>query len=112
MKELSVFIDESGDFGEVKEHQGLSQMQKKLNRQEAAQNSLTNMFILLFSFGMLFFMLWNYRNGNVSYDELLIATIAMMGSFGPVVALSNLSNNLNQTLASGERVLLLLEEEP
>lgn len=36
----------------------------------------------------------------------------MMGSFGPVVALSSLSNNLNQTLASGERVLSLLEEKP
>ena len=35
-----------------------------------------------------------------------------MGSFGPVVALSSLSNNLNQTLASGERVLSLLEEKP
>ena len=34
----------------------------------------------------------------------------MMGSFGPVVALSSLSNNLNQTLASGERVLSLLEK--
>ena len=42
----------------------------------------------------------------------MIATIAMMGSFGPVVALSSLSNNLNQTLASGERVLSLLEETP
>ena len=36
----------------------------------------------------------------------------MMGSFGPVVALSSLSNNLNQTLASGERVLSILEEAP
>lgn len=36
----------------------------------------------------------------------------MMGSFGPVVALSNLSNNLNQTIASGNRVLNLLEEKP
>ena len=35
----------------------------------------------------------------------------MMGSFGPVVALSGLSNNLNQTLASGERVLSILEEK-
>lgn len=90
----------------------LGQMQKKLNRHEAAQGSLTNMVILLFSFGMLIFMLWNFKNGIVSYDNMLIATIAMMGSFGPVVALSNLSNNLNQTLASGERVLSLLEEEP
>lgn len=90
----------------------LGKMQKKLNRYEAAQGSLTNLVILLFSFGMLFFMLWNFRNGMVGYDRMIITTIAMMGSFGPVVALSNLSNNLNQTLASGERVLSLLEEEP
>ncbi|MCI7791438.1 MAG: ABC transporter ATP-binding protein/permease [Lachnospiraceae bacterium] len=92
--------------------QKLGQMQKKLNRHEADQSSLTNMAILLFSFGMLLFMLWNYQNGKVSYDNVLIATIAMMRSFGSVVALSNLSNNLNQTLASGERVLSLLEEVP
>lgn len=90
----------------------LGQIQKKLNRQEAAQNSLTNMVILFFSFGMLFFMLLQFQNGIVTYAQMLLATFAMMGSFGPVVALSNLSNNLNQTLASGERVLSLLEEEP
>ena len=90
----------------------LGLMQKKLNRHEAVQGSLTNMAILLFSFGMLFFMLWKYERGIVSFDSMLITVIAMMGSFGPVTALSNLSNNLNQTLASGERVLSLLEEEP
>ena len=90
----------------------LGHMQKKLNRQETFQGSITNLVILLFSFGMLFFMLWNFQKGNVNYEEMVIATIAMMGSFGPVVALSNLSNNLNQTLASVERVLSLLEEEP
>lgn len=90
----------------------LGEMQKKLNRHEAFQSSLTNFFILLFSFGMLFFMLWNYENGNVTYQEMIFSVMGMMGSFGPVVALSNLSNNLNQTLASGERVLSLLEETP
>ena len=90
----------------------LGQMQKKLNRHEAAQGSLTNMVILLFSFGMLFFMLWKFECGVVSVDSMLIAVVAMMGSFGPVTALSSLSNNLNQTLASGERVLALLEEKP
>ncbi|MDY4207408.1 MAG: ABC transporter ATP-binding protein [Lachnospiraceae bacterium] len=90
----------------------LGLMQKKLNRHEAVQGALTNMAILLFSFGMLFFMLWKYERGIVSFDSKLITVIAMMGSFGPVTALSNLSNNLNQTLASGERVLSLLEEEP
>lgn len=92
--------------------QKLGQLQKELSRYEASQSSLTNLFILLFSAGMLFFMLWSFQNGQVTYDRMFISTIAMMGSFGPVVALSNLSNNLNQTLASGERVLALLEEEP
>lgn len=90
----------------------LGQMQKGLNRLEASQRSVTNLAILLFSFGMLFLMLYLYLTGNADFKDLLIATIAMMGSFGPVVALSNLSNNLNQTLASGERVLFLLEETP
>ena len=35
-----------------------------------------------------------------------------MSSFGPVVAISNLSNNLFHTIAAGNRVLDLLEEEP
>lgn len=35
-----------------------------------------------------------------------------MSSYGPVIALSNLSNNLAQTLASGARVLALLQEAP
>ncbi|MGN0314379.1 MAG: thiol reductant ABC exporter subunit CydC [Fusicatenibacter sp.] len=90
----------------------LGALQKKLNRHEAAQGSLTNMTILIFSFGMLFVMLAAFRGGRVTFDQMLISVIAMMGSFGPVVALANLSNNLNQTLASGERVLSVLEETP
>ena len=98
---------------QIKEQsENLGKMQKRLNRHEASQRSVTNMLILLFSFGMLFFMLEAYRQGKADFQQMLIATIAMMGSFGPVVALSNLSNNLNQTLASGERVLSLLEEDP
>lgn len=90
----------------------LGDMQKELNRLEASQRSVTNFVILAFSFGMLFLMIGLYLEGNADFQQLLLAVIAMMGSFGPVVALSNLSNNLNQTLASGERVLSLLEENP
>ena len=53
-----------------------------------------------------------YWDGTVSFNAVLICTVAMLGSFGPVSALSALSNNLTQTLASGNRVLNLLEEEP
>ena len=90
----------------------LAGMQKKLSRMEGSQRSVTNLVILLASFGMLFLTLKLYGDGSIGYDGVLTCTIAMMGSFGPVVALSSLSNNLNQTLASGERVLSILEEKP
>ena len=90
----------------------LSGMQKDLSHMEGAQRSCTNMVILLASFGMLALTIWLYAKGSMGFEGILTCTIAMMGSFGPVVALSSLSNNLNQTLASGERVLSLLEETP
>ena len=90
----------------------LGGVQKGLNRLEASQRSVTNLVILVFSFAMLFLMIVLRQEGSVSYTGMLVGTIAMMGSFGPVTALASLSNNLNQTLASGERVLSILEEAP
>lgn len=90
----------------------LAGMQEDLSKMEGSQRSFTNMLILLASFGMLALTIWLYAKGEMGFEGILTCTIAMMGSFGPVVALSSLSNNLNQTLASGERVLSLLEETP
>lgn len=90
----------------------LGNLQKGLSRLEGAQRSFTTLAILFFSFGMLFFTLYLGQQGELDFGGILTCTIAMMGSFGPVTALSSLSNNLNQTLASGERVLSILEEEP
>ena len=90
----------------------LAGMQEDLSKMEGLQRSFTNMVILLASFGMLALTIWLYAKGEMGFEGILTCTIAMMGSFGPVVALSSLSNNLNQTLASGERVLSLLEETP
>ena len=90
----------------------LAGFQKKLSGFEGSQRALTNLVIQLYSFGMFFLMLFLYRKGEATFAGMLLATLAMMSSFGPVVALSSLSNNLNQTLACGERVLSLLEETP
>lgn len=106
------------DQGEKRKEQmsecsrSLAGMQEKLSGMEGAQRSFTNLVILLASFGMLALTVWLYGEGEIGFEGILTCTIAMMGSFGPVVALSSLSNNLNQTLASGERVLSLLEETP
>ena len=90
----------------------LSAFQRNLSSFEGSQRAVTNLAIQLFSWGMFFTMLFLYQSHIVSFSSLLLSTLAMMSSFGPVVALSSLSNTLNQTLASGERVLSLLEEEP
>lgn len=90
----------------------MAEMQGRLSRMEGSQKSLTTSLILLASFLMLALTVFLYIKNMIGFDGVLICTVAMSGSFGPVTALSNLSNNLNQTLASGERVLSILEEEP
>ena len=113
-------LDETIQYGQgekrkeqmTKRSKNLAGMQEALSKMEGSQRSYTNMIILLSSFGMLALTMWLYTKGEVGFEGILTCTIAMMGSFGPVVALSSLSNNLNQTLASGERVLSLLEEVP
>ena len=113
-------LDETIQYGQgekrreqmSKQSKNLAGMQESLSKMEGSQRSFTNMVILLASFGMLALTIWLYEKGEMGFEGILTCTIAMMGSFGPVVALSSLSNNLNQTLASGERVLSLLEETP
>ncbi|MCD8149775.1 MAG: ABC transporter ATP-binding protein/permease [Clostridiales bacterium] len=90
----------------------LGDIQRDLNRLEASQKSVTNMVILIFSFGMMAVMIALRQAGYADITAMVAATVGMMSSFGPVTALASLSNNLNQTLASGERVLSILEEEP
>lgn len=113
-------LDETIQYGQGKKRKqeiserskDLSDMQNYLSYREGEQRSITNTVILLASFGMLFLTLFLYLNHELGFEGIITCTLAMMGSFGPVVALSSLSNNLNQTLASGERVLSLLEEKP
>ncbi len=50
--------------------------------------------------------------GSLSAGQALVAIAAFMSSFGPVLAVASLGTTLQQTLAAGERVLELLEEQP
>ena len=90
----------------------LEELNRTLKKKEAIQRIITDSVILLAGIVMLGISSFLFEKGMLDKGEVLIATIAMMSSFGPTAALSALSNNLNQTLASGNRVLNLLEEEP
>lgn len=90
----------------------LGKLQGKLNKYEALQRSFTNAVILISGTAAFIILYAAFNRNLIDFSGLVTGTVAMLGSFGPVVALSNLSNNLNQTMASGNRVLNLLEEKP
>ena len=61
---------------------------------------------------MLFAATALYLRGAVDFAGVVLPTLALMSSFGPVVALASLGATLQSTFAAGNRVLDLLEEEP
>ena len=52
------------------------------------------------------------RNDMLSLGRMIIGTVTVFSSFGPVIAVGSLPGNLTQTFASGDRVLNLLAEKP
>ena len=90
----------------------LSQEEEKMKAGAGANAAVTGAVILTFSAAMLFCSAWLYLRGAVGFDGVLTATVAMMSSFGPVVALANLGSSLQNTLAAGNRVLDILDDVP
>lgn len=91
---------------------GLLRKDAVLKRNAGINAAITNGVILLFSVAVLLTSIALYRDNRIGFEGVLLATIAMMGSFGPVVALANLGNTLQQTFAAGNRVMDILDESP
>lgn len=122
----TIVLDNLYGMDEIKQFQGeqtrqnkmehdteeLEQLNAQLKKGEALQRIITDSVIL--ASGIIICVTAGFftLSGKITVGEAIVAAIAMMSSFGPVAALSALSNNLNQTLASGNRVLDLLKEEP
>ena len=85
----------------------LSKDEERMKGTSGRNTAMTNTVILIFDLAMLF--LSGYLCG---FEGCLIATLALMSSFGPVVALAALGATLQNTFAAGNRVLDILEESP
>ena len=90
----------------------MNDCQEKMKRVTGLNMAVTNTAILVFDFLMLLGASYLYKEQVIAFDGIVIATLALMSSFGPVVALANLGTTLQNTFASGNRVLDILEEEP
>lgn len=92
--------------------ESLSATEKKMKKLTALNTAVTNGVILIYDLMMLFVSAGLMQKGILDFSGVLIPTIALMSSFGPVVALANLGSTLQNTFAAGNRVLDILEETP
>ena len=85
----------------------LSRYEERMKRTAGRNTAVTNTVILVFDLAMLFL-----SASLVGFEGCLIVTLALMSSFGPVVALAALGSTLQNTFAAGNRVLDILDESP
>lgn len=85
----------------------LSSDEEQMKQIAGRNTAVTNTVILLFDLAMLFLSAI-----LVGFEGCLIVTLALMSSFGPVVALASLGATLQNTFAAGNRVLDILDESP
>ena len=85
----------------------LSGDEARMKRTAGRSTAVTNTVILSFDLMMLFL-----SAVLVDFEGCLIVTLALMSSFGPVVALAALGATLQNTFAAGNRVLDILDEAP
>jgi len=90
----------------------LSADEKRMKHRAGCSTAAANTAILLFDLAMLFVSAMLCRTGGVDFSGVLIPTIALFSSFGPVIALANLGSTLQHTFAAGNRVLDILKETP
>ncbi len=87
----------------------LNTLATKLKGKTSIADGICGLAITLLSLGML--IVGSYTTA-VDTTMVLVCVVLLMSSFGPVVALNALPNNLNQTFASANRVFDLLAEKP
>ena len=113
MKEIQLFGYAKQRLDEIQQRsQKIDTAFERIKDQEAKVRVYTEVAVSAFNIIMLFTGLILFSLDKIDFSAFLIGVILLMSSYGPVIALSNLSSNLLQTLASGERVLSLLAEEP
>ncbi|AMQ92784.1 ABC transporter ATP-binding protein [Aggregatibacter actinomycetemcomitans] len=113
MKEIQLFGNEQKRLQEIHQRsEKIDQAFLKIKQQEGNVRSFTEIAVSFFNIVILLVGLTLFAYDKIDFVGLLVAVILLMSGYGPVITLSNLSNNLLQTLASGERVLALLAEQP
>lgn len=92
--------------------EALSAEEGQMKKLSGWNTAVTNSVIWVADLAMLFTSAWLFQHGMVEFEGVVIPTVTLMSSFGPVVALAALGSTLQNTFAAGNRVLDILEEIP
>ena len=90
----------------------LAGQERRLKEAGGTAQAVTGAIIQLLDAGMLALAGSLFMAGVIGFDGALVSVVALMSSFGPVIALANLGTGLQSTFAAGNRVLDILDEQP
>lgn len=90
----------------------LIKLNKDLDNKNTIFTNIMNLLIVLLNLIIIFVGYILYQRGIIDSYYIIIAYVVLTSSFGPVLALANLPNNLSQTFASANRVLDIIDVKP
>lgn len=113
LKEIQQYGNGEERLGKMGQHMdSLAEVEKKMKDISGTGAAVTSAVILLYALAVLGTGAYLMKTGALQFPGVLLAAVAMLGSFGPVVALSNLGSTLQPTFAAANRVLDILDESP
>ncbi len=113
LKEVLLFQNGDERLAEInnKSHR-INKSLDKIKEHEGIIRAVTDLTIMIAILSFVGVGVHQYSIGNLTFTWMVVGIVVIASSFGPVVALSNLSNTLLQTFACAERLFALLDEEP
>lgn len=113
IKEVLLFGQGNKRVKEINDNSDkLNCKQKIIKSHEGLIKAMTDMVIMIAIIVALFIGVSLYQEKIINLGQVLVAVVLLASSFGPVVALSSLSNNLVYTFASAQRIFNILDEVP
>lgn len=113
LKEILLFNNGKKTLDKINENSiNLNKSMHKIKDHEGIIRALTDLTVMIAILTFVAVGFGEYISGSISFSEMIIGIVIIASSFGPVVALSNLSNNLFHTFACAERLFDLLDEKP
>ena len=113
IKEILLFDEGENRLKEINKNSDiLDEKMGGIKKHEGVVRAFTDVTIMIAILTFLFISIKLYNDNVINIGQGLVAIVILSSSFGPVVALSNLSNNLVQTLACAQRLFDILDEVP